>query len=219
MAPTHWLWLMVFVLSAFYFYFRPSLNLRQFFSSFLILLAFSLSMIYLLNLNQWLMPVGIFLGFLFFLLMGVKNLIFANRQPFYTLFNALLFLSVFLFFFGTNNIQGFLVKYLITFLVVFLLVRDFLSLSLSDSLGINKKNLMAFGLAFLILQFLWVIALLPIGFINAAPLALLTALILEDLAVHHLKGTISRRIVLRNATVFLILSLIIFGASKLTILS
>jgi hypothetical protein len=214
-APIHWSLALIFLLFAFYFYFQPLVNREKFFYSFLVLIVVSFLAVYLpLIPSQWLWLAGLFYGFLFFLLLGAKNLIFANRQLVYNIFNVLLLLVMLTFFFMTNNSQGFFIKYLVMFLGIIFLARDFLNFSLINHSGPQKNNLMAWSLAFLTLQLLWVIALLPIGFINAAILALLVTLILEDFIVRHLKGTISRLIVLRNATILLILSLIIFGLSK-----
>ncbi|MBN2197939.1 hypothetical protein JW698_01980 [Candidatus Wolfebacteria bacterium] len=98
----------------------------------------------------------------------------------------------------------------------FFLLKEFLSFSLPDLSFSSKKKLIIWGISFLVIQLLWVISLLPINFLNAASFTLLIALILQDFIVQFSKGTINRQIILRNATVFLILSLIIFGASKWT---
>lgn len=79
--------------------------------------------------------------------------------------------------------------------------------------GLAKKNLISAVLAFVLTQLSWAVNLLPIGGLNSASLALLIALILNDLTIHHLSGTLNRQIVLRNATIFIVLTLLVFGAS------
>ncbi len=215
---SRWL-LVVFLLVSFYFYFRSFFNTRQFLASFLTLFALSLLFVDLSVVGRWSSVVGLFFGFLFFLLLGIKDLIFIRREPLYYLLNSLLLLTVFVYFFSFNDFYRpfrFLVNSLAAFSAVFFLFKEFLAIAVSVPLGNQKRNLMAVGSAFLSLQFLWVVAFLPFRSLNAASLALLIALILEDFIVHHLSGTINRRIVLRNVTMFLILAMIIFGASKWT---
>jgi hypothetical protein len=165
----------------------------------------------------------LFLGFLFFLLLGIKDLIFVHRQQFSYFLNSLLFLAVFVCFFAANSGSGYFVfKYLAVFSAVFLLLLGPISPirlispigSISPISPIGPIKLIAAGLSFGLVQILWAISLLPFSFLNSASLALLAVLILEDFAVHRLSGTISRRLVLRNITLFLILSLVIFAATK-----
>ena len=208
-----WSLVILFLAVAFYFYFRSFFNIRQFLASFLTILVLSLLVVNLLVVGRWSLVVGLFFGLLFFFLLGIKDLIFIRREPLYYLLNSLLLLAVFVYFFNSNNFEQpfwFLVKSLAAFLAVFFLFKEFLTVVV----GNQKRNLMAAGSAFLSLQFLWVIGFLPFRSLNAASLALLIALILEDFIVHHLSGTINCRIVLRNMTMFLVLAMIIFGASK-----
>ena len=216
LAISNWLFAVVFIMVALYLYFRPSLNGSQFILSFLVLLIVSFVLIFNPILQFPNSLIAVFFGFLFFLLLGVKNLIFVNRQPFYYLFNGLLLLVIFIFFFWTGNSHLFFIKYLSVFFAVAFLFREFLTFSINGFSNSTKKNLIVYGTAFLILQLLWAITLLPISFLNAAALALLIVMILQDFIVHHFSGTMSRQIVLRNVTVFLILSLVIFGASNWT---
>ena len=56
--------------------------------------------------------------------------------------------------------------------------------------------------------------LLPIGFINSSALALLFALVLQDLAIYHFSGNLTRQVILRNITLVAILAVIIFASSN-----
>ena len=214
LANSHWLFILLFILVVSYLYFRPSLNASQFLFCFLVLVGASLLAVNLLG--NWLMAVSLFFGFLFFLLLGVKNLIFVNRQPLYYIFNSFLLLVIFIYFFWAENFRLFFIRYLLLFFAVAFLFREFSTFFIPGLPNSPKKRLIIYGTAFLVLQLVWAITLLPLSFLNAASLALLIALILQDFISHHFSGTMSRKIVLRNATVFLILSLVIFGASKWT---
>lgn len=210
----HWLLVALFLVVSFYFYFRPSLQGGQFFASFLVLVIVSLLAVNLLVVGHWSLVVSLFSGFLFFFLLGIKNLIFVKREPFYYLLNSLLLLAIFILFFWSAQSHLFFVKYLLVFFALSFLFKEFLNFFIPEFLTSQKRNLVVWGTAFLVLQLLWVISLLPISFLNASSLALLIMLILQDFIVHHFSGTISRQLVLRNITVFLILTLVIFGASK-----
>lgn len=214
-ASSSWLIATLFVLAAIFFYFKPFLNNRQFFSSFFILLAGSLFLTdewSVLN-GQWLLLISFGFGCLFFLLLGVKNLIFINRQGAYYFLNSLLLLTVFIFFFNLGGPRLFSFNYLIIFLAILFLLREILSFVM-PSISRQKKNLISFGIAFLTLQFFWLISFLPINFFNAACLVLLITLIVEDFIFRHFFGAISREVILRNVTLMVILSIIIFGVSK-----
>ncbi len=204
----------VFLALAFYFYFRPTLNTKQFFYSFLVLIA--AAVLFIFYGSSFVVSICLIFGLILFFMLGIKNMIFKHRSAIYHLVNASLFLMLFAFFFASDLFSLFLVKYLLLFSAVFVLFREFLNFSAPEALNSNKNNLISSGVAFLISQFVWVIALFPFYFLNASSLMLLTLLILEDFSVNYLSGTINRRIILRNITMFLVLSLVIFSASKWT---
>lgn len=95
-----------------------------------------------------------------------------------------------------------------------MLFKEFLNFSVPEASNSRKKSLIAVSIAFLAVEFVWLVSLLPSGFLNAASLILLIILILEDFTVHHFSGTINRQIILRDVTAFLVLSLVILGASN-----
>ena len=220
-SDNYWLAMAGFLAAALYFYFQSLLNIRQFLASFLVLLVISLIVMSKLPIADYQLPIAGFFGFLFFLLLGIKNLIFINRQPLYHFLSGLLLLTIFICFFVIGNKASsliFIFKYLAAFSAVFLLLKEFLTVSgqqlaVSSHLGSQKINLFSAGLSFALIQFLWAINFLPLGFLNSAALILLIALILQDFVIHYFSGTISRQLILKNITVFLILSLIIFGAA------
>lgn len=174
------------------------------------------------NLTQsfWFAFLVIALGILFGLIIGIKNLTFIKREPVYYLLNGFLLLLVFVIFFASLKTELFFIKYLLAGLAVFFLSREFLTFNFGESsesfkvAALSRRNLTAFAFAFLMLQALWVIAILPLGFLNAASFALLAALVLENFFVEHWSGTMTRQIILRNITVFLVLGLVILGASR-----
>lgn len=220
-----WAWFGIFVLMILYFYYHDPWNISRFLSSFLILGAGSLIAFWRLSPQNTLASIiiAVFFGILFFILLGVKNLIFVHRAAPYYFLNSLLFSVVFILFFSTDKSMLFTLKYLLAGFAAFLLFREFLTFNFELPEGsiqspvLVKKNLAALVFTFLTLELLWVVALLPIGFLNLVSLMLLFILLLEDLLLHNWSGTLTNQIILRNTTFFLLVGLVIFAFSKWTL--
>ena len=214
-ANSHWSLAILFIATVFYFYFRS--GGFNYFSSFLVLLLSVLFISYWSPPLFWLITSAVF-GILFFLLLSVKNLVFVNRRIIYHFLNNFLFATVFLDFFLADKSQLFFVKYLLVFGAIFLLFKEatFFEKQYINVGGLAaafNDKLMAAIFAFVVFQFIWAIVLLPLGFLNASALALVVALTIKDLMMARLSGNLDRQLVLRNITIFIIFSLIIFAAS------
>jgi hypothetical protein len=218
-AGLNWLaWILFAVLSV-CFYFKPALNHKRFLWSFSALFACSLIILSKIDLLGYRIWAVIFFGALFFLLLGVKNLAFINRQGIYHIINGFLLLAVFLSFFVSDKSEWFVLKYLLAGLAVYLLSREFLAFFWKE----NKKEEVYSGeqfillssliVAFLAMEVIWAVALLPIGFLNSSALALAFMLVLQDFLLNYSIGGINPRLILRNITVFALLCLAIFAAS------
>ena len=207
---------LLFIFFAFYFYFRPRLNSGRFFYSFLTLVSVSLIIAGKLPVSSYRFLFVLFFGAVFFVLLGIKNLVFVHPQNFYYIINGLLLLSVFLSFFIADKSHWFILKYLLAGVAIFLLSREFLSFF---SASTNKFLILLTSLvfAFLAMEMIWVVALLPMGFLNSSALVLLFMLVLEDFAVNYFAGGLNRVLVLRNVTIFVLMSLAIFAASHWSI--
>lgn len=209
------LFLAAFLAAAFYFYFKPAFNSNQFFYSFLALLVVSLISVSSPILDtQYSILV---LGLLFFLLLGVKNLLFTSRRTICYCFHIFLILTILIFFFDSDKFSWFFFKYILLFFAVSALLRDFFAFFLPGPSNKRKENIIALSWAFLAVQFIWLVGFLPFNYWAAAFFVLLVILLLEDFTIHHFSGTITRRIVLRNATAFLILGLAVFAATNWSI--
>ncbi|MEK7555421.1 MAG: hypothetical protein AAB516_01215, partial [Patescibacteria group bacterium] len=195
-----------------YFYWRPVFLCRQFLVSFFVLLIVSFLAIKFLNFGIAGIASILLLAVLFYLLLGIKNLIFVNRSSLYYLLSNILFFLMFFFFFLIDKSQFFLIKYLSVGLGTFFLSKEFLFFFIPDFS--KRRALITAGFSFLIFELIWVISLLPIGFLNSSALTLFAALILMDFIVNHFNGALTRRVILRNATSWIILSIIIFAASN-----
>jgi len=204
-----------FLLTAFLLYSRPLFNAFSFIVSFLLLVIVSLSVLKIFPYegNYFLLAV-FFSSFLFYLLLGVKNLVFIDRAFWFNFFGLALFYAVFLIFFWADKSTFFVIKSLLLFLVVLFLSRDFLSISVPDYPFPQKKTLASWLLAFIMLELAWVISLLPLGFINSANLAIMSVFLLGDVTINYLRGALTRRAILIDVTLFVVLLLVVFGTTQ-----
>ena len=209
-------WGAVFFGLAFYWYFRSSFEWDTFFCSFLILTLYAYldtSFLYYAtetNVSSGVAPVWLasaLFGALFFLLLGIKEFVFLRRQA---IFN---FLSGSLYFFVGGS---FLLYALLSSVVFYLLIKESIDFFMEDAPK-RKKEVLAIGSTLLIMEFLGIVGILPIGFLNSAALIVLIVFVFEDLIYHHLKGALSRQIVLNNVTILIVCLLFIFATSKLTL--
>lgn len=199
---------------AFYFYFRPVFD-NRFLYSFLVILLVPFFVID----SPFFLFYSLFLGFLFFLLLGIKNLVFINRHQIYQFLNNFLFFLAFIIFFSSDKSQLFFSKYLILFLLSFFIFKEFLNWHFSRfesplEMSVQKIKVYSAVFSFLLCQFVWVSALLPIGFLNLSALMLVFVLASKDLIINHLEGKIDKNLVLKNITMVVLFGIVIFAVSK-----
>ncbi len=203
-------------------YFSQLPERGQFKTSFLILVLTAISALFFFASNFYLVIlICLAFGFLFYLLLGVTDLIFKNRQAVYLFFNTCLFLAVFLLFFGADKSKHFLLINALLFLVIFLLFKecfDFLRSVNHNSLFIIHNSLfIALVFSFLGLELFWAINLLPIGFINSAILLALFVFLTRDFTLIYFSGRLNRRFFVNHLLIFVILVIFIFTNSKWSI--
>ncbi len=187
--------------------------------SFLILILTALSTLNFVQGNFYLaiFSCAVF-AFLFYLFLGVMDLIFKNRQAVYLFFNTYLFLGVFSLFFGADKSKYFLLINALLFLAIFLLFKEcfgFLRLvSRHFSFIIHNSRFISLVFAFLGLELFWAINLLPIGFINSAILLTLFIFLMRDFVLIYFSGRLNRRFFVNHLLIFIILVIFIFTNSK-----
>lgn len=205
-----WLFLpfWIFLAASFYFYFFP------FFQPLRLALPFFLTLIAaaILPANIWL---ALFLAALFFLILGIKNLIFVNRLAahqflvFFLLF--LLFLS---FFSGFENWQHWIVSFSVFGVsAVFLLLAKEL---VDYGGGTGRRRtffILGFG-ALLIWQLCLVLLFLPLNYFYETALLLLSAVFLLDVLLEHLKNKLDGRKILTDFSIFFALSAVILASAR-----
>ncbi|HAS95269.1 TPA: hypothetical protein DIS57_01475 [Candidatus Wolfebacteria bacterium] len=220
-------WASLFFAAAFSGYFRSLFEWNTFLYSFFVLTLYAyLGTSFLMSTSEvggasGNMPVvlaSMVFGTLFFLLLGIKEFLFLWRHAIFNfLSGALYFFIGGTFFIVDKSAAGdFLLYFLLSFVALYLLIRESIEFFMEDAPK-RKKELLVIGSAVLVAEFLSVVSILPIGFLNSAALIILFVFILEDLVYYHLKGTLDRQIVLNNMTILIVCLLFIFATSKLSL--
>jgi hypothetical protein len=193
--------LLFFIINAFLYFKSRSQNNSETIRSFVILLFVSLFAVSMLSHFQFLIPTVIFFSFIFYVIIGIKDFSFVHRPKWNYAKNILLSYSVFLAYFLSNRYEWFFGKYLLVLISIFLLVGEWLSWL---EKGFPKRRvIISLVFSFIILQLLWVVSLLPLGFINSATLMTVFVYIMMDFSKHHFRGTINKSLVLKHLIVLL----------------
>lgn len=148
---------------------------------------------------------------IFFLILGVKDLVLLRRKSSYGL--AILGLSLILlgdFFYGVSGDFRWTTpfKALALSLTWFLLWKGWVdyreSFTIQESED-RKRAGVALGVAALMMwQVIWALLFLPLGYVSQTAVAFLAALVILELVVAHLGGTLSRRRILADFTIFFV---------------
>ncbi len=194
---------LLFTAATIFFYSVPLFRTLELMSVLLVFFADALLISWTFLASSYFSLLTLYFAAVFYLILGVKDLAFTNREVWYRILNVALAYPAFILFFY-NSQSALLPKTVLIFLATLILVKSV----------INKK-IAVWLITFLTLEILWAISLLPIGFINSANLALLVYFALIDLAYHYyVSKNLSHRKILTNSTVFLIVVLLILGFSR-----
>lgn len=197
--------ILFFLTIAIVLYSKPIFNTFYFWASFAILLILALN-------SPPSFFAAVFYAFLFYIILGLKNLVFINRVNWHQALHLSLFYVLFMFFWGLDGATPFLLKLSGIFLTSLFLLREFFKVAAVD---FSKRSIAAsWVFALLVVEAVWAISWLPIGFLNSAALALLAIFVLINLILHYFKGTLNKKIVLSAITFFILFMLLIFITSK-----
>lgn len=192
----------IFIVGAVLLYARPLFRTFEMLGSLALLLGVSIILTNTAVSEPYFFLSGVYASILFYLILGVKDLVFVHRAGWHRVLNLGLVYAIFLLFFYHSQ-DFFLVKILLVFFAILLLLRE-----------LFKKRLTYWLLSLLMIEAVWAISLLPIGFINFANISALTYFILTDLAIHHANNNLTRRRILIDATLFILLFLAILAFSR-----
>lgn len=152
-----------------------------------------------------------FFGLLFYVIIGIKQVVFAHRIRLHYLLHLALVYCLGLLFFAAPGGDWFAMRSGILLMAFYFLIRELLTVR-----GVTSAPLLRFTallLSFLGVQAVWAISLLPIGFINAAGTLLVFLFTSEAIALARFSGSLSRKMVITELATFAVLMLVIFGFS------
>lgn len=188
------------------FYFRPRIGSSRFLASAAALVLLVVSLPYITSYEIYFSATS---GFLFYLLLGVKNLGFMRRKDFYYLLHFAEIIAL-----SALFLKG-IIHPLLAFVVFFFIFREFYVFFFGAS--VRRVSLIGAGETLILGESLWIISFLPLGILAGVALAAALIFVFHDLTLRHLEGSLSRDLVLRNATVMIFLTLFILGTSRWTL--
>ncbi len=207
----------LFLVVAGYFYLVPFFKPLRFLLPFLALLVLISPLFF--NKSLWVIALG---SAVFFIIQGVRELLFVHRKSVYKVaYFILLFLLFLAFFSNFQNRTGWLAVFEsgLVALVFFLLLKH---LSGYEDLpeevkkvGRRKEFLVQGLAAFFMWQLVWVLIFLPLNYIYQSMLGFLVMLVLTELILAYISFSLTRRKVLINFAilfVFVVFVLASFGA-------
>ncbi|MEK7546614.1 MAG: hypothetical protein AAB536_00290 [Patescibacteria group bacterium] len=198
----------IFLLVGVYFYFTPFFQSFNLFIPFLMTLAAAAYVPY----GFW--P-AVFLGILFFLILGIKNLIFVNR---FENHQIMVFLLLFLIFFGFfshfENWEKWIISTIslgigLSFFLLFKELADYTR----GNIG-SKKNLAACLGSFLLWQASSVIIFLPINYFYQTALLFLLSVITTDVLLEYLNKNLDRKKILVDFSIFFAVTAAILASAN-----
>jgi len=156
--------------------------------------------------------IGLFLLFFFsfFLLIGISHFFFKNRFVVYGVFNTAVLLASFVVFFVLFEKSLFWIFPF--FIIVLLLFREslyFFDIQFKRRIGVTSAVV-----AFLTSEMLLITKLMPLGILNGSIFLALFFLLLRDGLIAHFHGNLTTTLLLRQITIFVLLTLIIFSLSQ-----
>ena len=189
--------ILIFIAVGLVLYFRnhPQNNLENIYS-FLALLSVSILSINLLGRAQFILPAIIFFSFLFYLILGIKDFYFIRRYEWNSVKNIFLIFSIFLVYFMSNKYVFFYLDYLAVFIAMFFLIKEWI-FWLEPNFP-KRYNFVAFVFSFLILQILWAVSILPLGFLNSASLMAIFIYIMFDSCTDYFKGILTKKQIIKD---------------------
>lgn len=206
-----WLAILFFLIASAILFFFPLFQSIPYFISFILFVG--LGIFFLKQLSGFYFWVGA-LGLIaiFYLILGVKNLVLMNRSFLYRIFHLAVFYGVFILFFSGERKSA--LWLLAIFLVAWLLYRNLFKFQDFVLVSWRRCSVASGVLALLTVEFLWAISFSPIDLVQSATLSLLTVFVLGDLAIKYFNQQLTRKLILADITLFVLLSLFIFLMSR-----
>ena len=193
----------LFLVIVVFFYTRPPLHYGRFLPSMFVLVSLPFFIPRMVGIEE--VFISAIWGLLFMILIGVKNIVLLKHKEVYYVLHLILIAvsTAFLF----SRFSFFL--QIVLFIVFLFLFREFYATN--KSIDSENINLIASTEALIAIEFAWVISFLSINFLSGAALLTLFIFIFHDTVMHYLRKSLSREMILRNAAVFALLTVIIIS--------
>lgn len=199
----------VFLIAAFYFYLFPSFQLTKLIWPFLAAVALASFW----DQSWW---VAALTAVIFFLILGIRELIFIERFPAYEILDYLLFFFLFFTFFSHFSfLQGWPAVWLLILAAVFYLLLKSLFDYEGDMFSSRRQKVLVLGLAtLLIYELILVLLFLPLNVYYQTAVLFLFAVVLENFLADYLKSSLDRQKILVGFSVFFAWIAVILASAR-----
>ncbi|MDP3901605.1 MAG: hypothetical protein Q8Q37_01345 [bacterium] len=207
-----WGSVVLFLAVSLFLYGQPIFNTFVFLSSFFVSLLLSLVIIAEIDNSFWLSLAIILMGFVFYIILGLKNLVLIRRKEWHYFLQVILFYLLFLILFFSNALDFEVIKISAIFLISLLLIKELFGTQLPKTVG--RRLLFVWLDSLLISQFIWFLSLWPIGFISLATISILMTFLLIDITLRYCQDNFNRRWLWERALISSLLVTIICLTSR-----
>ncbi len=194
--------IMLFLVASVVLYLRPFFRTLELAGTFFVLLASAIFFLRTFTDSIDFYFAVIYFSFLFYVLIGIKDLVLIRREGWRVLLNFALAYPAFLIFFYYNQ-GSFWWKLPLLLSVLLFLSKDFV-----------KKRIAFWLTAFLSVQIAWAADLLPVGFVSAANLSILFYAVTISFCDQYSRGELSRKSLLVLVSVFASLLVLVLAFSR-----
>jgi len=147
-------------------------------------------------------------GFLFFMMLGIKNVILVRRSQWYSVLFIALIYGISLLFFTSIHGPHALRDFILLFVFFYLLLKEYFVV---QGYPYDRAlKVVTLTETLLLIQIAWVLSLLPLGFSKAASLLALLLMMLAGITDRYLRGTLSARFLRLSLILFIVLTTVIF---------
>lgn len=196
----------VLILGSLILYSQPVFQTVPYFIPFVLLLSLAILSFYFFGEAELTPYLLIFFGWLFFMLLGVKNVAFVSRQNWFLAFELLtLYLSAAIFF-AIDKTQHIFLPSLSLLIVIFVLARQFFRLT--EMRGRRLIALVSLAIALMVVELTWVLSIASVGFWPAAGLVAAYFFVLQEVSRHYLASTLKSKTLLQYFSVFALLTIL-----------
>ncbi|TSC89704.1 MAG: Uncharacterized protein G01um10143_194 [Parcubacteria group bacterium Gr01-1014_3] len=207
-----------FIFVASFLYFKPIFNPTSQLNNLTLLLVVSIIFANLLNNFDYFLGSAVFASVIFYLILGVKDLVLIRREAWSRFIALALVLAMAFLFFNSAAFSGLVLKTVVLFIGYCLVFHGVFSSEGGSASG-GKNRTLTLSAALILLELSLVARLLPLTSLNAASLVLLGYFALTDLTDGYINKTLNRKMILTDLTIFIVLSLLIFASTEWSLIA